>query len=131
MWYNKLCKISDNMNKKGFTLVELLAVIVILAIILIIAIPQVTGTIKTSRIKSFESSAKLIARNADEDFIAQQTLNPNYNATSIECTEVSKMTNDYENCKITYDSNGKATVTLVGKDNGKFSNIYCIGTKMI
>ena len=33
-------------NKKGFTLVELLAVIVVLAIIMIIAIPQVMENIK-------------------------------------------------------------------------------------
>lgn len=42
------------MNKrKGFTLVELLAVIVILAIIMIIAIPSVLGTVETSRRKTF------------------------------------------------------------------------------
>ena len=33
------------MNKKGFTLVELLAVIVILGIILLIAVPKVISTI--------------------------------------------------------------------------------------
>ena len=40
-------------RNKGFTLVELLAVIVILAIIMIIAIPSVLDTLQTSRIKSF------------------------------------------------------------------------------
>ena len=34
---------------KGFTLVELLAVIVILAIILVIAVPKITDTIKNSK----------------------------------------------------------------------------------
>ena len=34
------------MNKKGFTLVELLAVIVILSIILVIAVPSVNRYIK-------------------------------------------------------------------------------------
>ncbi|MBQ1813066.1 MAG: prepilin-type N-terminal cleavage/methylation domain-containing protein [Bacilli bacterium] len=58
-------------NKKGFTLVELLAVIVILAIILIIAIPQIMNTIKTTRLKSIEDSARLIATNADKDYLAQ------------------------------------------------------------
>ena len=37
-------------NKKGFTLVELLAVIVILAIIMIIAIPAVLQTMESARI---------------------------------------------------------------------------------
>ena len=41
------------MNKtKGFTLVELLAVIVILAIIMIIAIPSVLGTVETAKRKT-------------------------------------------------------------------------------
>ncbi len=40
-------------DRKGFTLVELLAVIVILAIIMIIAIPSVLGTLETARRKTF------------------------------------------------------------------------------
>ena len=59
-------------NKKGFTLVELLAVIVILAVILIIAIPQVTETIKVSRINAMKSSTKLISKEAAEDFITHK-----------------------------------------------------------
>ena len=51
-------------KKNGFTLVELLAVIVILAIILVIAVPKITDTIKNSKIASFESSAKTIAAQA-------------------------------------------------------------------
>ncbi|MBQ1812693.1 MAG: BspA family leucine-rich repeat surface protein [Bacilli bacterium] len=116
-------------NKEGFTLVELLAVIVILAVILIIAIPQITNTIKTTRLKSIEDSAKLIATNAEKDYLAQQTINQNYNVTSIPCSDVAKLSNDYSSCSITYDSNGVATVTLKGKKNSKFSNIKCTGTK--
>ena len=40
-------------NNKGFTLLELLAVIVILAIIMIIAIPAVSNTLEMTRKKSF------------------------------------------------------------------------------
>ena len=40
-------------NNKGFTLVELLAVIVILAIIMIIAIPSVLNTMNLSKLKTF------------------------------------------------------------------------------
>ncbi|MDD2203155.1 MAG: prepilin-type N-terminal cleavage/methylation domain-containing protein [Bacilli bacterium] len=47
-------------NKKGFTLVELLAVIVILAIILAIAVPGITGIINSAKKGSFESDVKMI-----------------------------------------------------------------------
>jgi type IV pilus assembly protein PilA len=47
-------------NKKGFTLVELLAVIVILAIILAIAVPGISGIITNAKKGSFESDVKMI-----------------------------------------------------------------------
>jgi type IV pilus assembly protein PilA len=47
-------------NKKGFTLVELLAVIVILAIILAIAVPGISGIINSAKKGSFESDAKMM-----------------------------------------------------------------------
>ena len=115
-------------KKKAFTLVELLAVIVILAIILVIAIPQIMNTIKSARVSSIKDSAILIAEQADKDFLSQQVLNPEYNATSIQCSEVAKLNDDYESCSITYN-NGIAAVTLKGKDGGKFSGISCTGTK--
>lgn len=43
------------MNKKGFTLVELLGVIVILGIVLSIAIPATTGYIDTSKREAFST----------------------------------------------------------------------------
>ena len=49
------------MKKNGFTLVELLAVIVILAIILLIAVPNILGVIEGAREDSDVSSAKMIA----------------------------------------------------------------------
>lgn len=50
----------EHRNKNGFTLVELLAVIVILAIILIIAVPGVLTIIDNSRKDSLISTAKTI-----------------------------------------------------------------------
>ncbi len=49
---------------KGFTLVELLAVIVILAIILAIAIPAIGSIVQSSRKGALESQVKLILRAA-------------------------------------------------------------------
>ena len=42
------------MNRKGFTLIELIAVIVVLGIILVIAAPSISSVYKNSRIKSEE-----------------------------------------------------------------------------
>ena len=44
------------MRKKGFTLVELLAVIVILAIVALISTPIILGVVETSRKRAFEDS---------------------------------------------------------------------------
>lgn len=50
------------LNRKGFTLVELLAVIVILAIIVGIVFPQVMNSINNSRVSAIHSSAKELVR---------------------------------------------------------------------
>ena len=115
-------------KKKAFTLVELLAVIVILAVILVIAIPQIMNVIKAARLSSIKDSAMLIAEQAEKDYISQQVLNKDYSETSIPCTDVAKLNDDYASCSISYN-NGIATVKLKGKDGGKFSGITCTGTK--
>ncbi len=45
------------LNKKGFTLVELLAVIVILALIMAIAIYSISGVLQSSRASTFKDTA--------------------------------------------------------------------------
>ena len=48
------------LNNKGFTLVELLAVLVILVTILLIAIPSITSTISRNQDKELEARKSLI-----------------------------------------------------------------------
>ena len=48
------------MNKKGFTLVEVLAVIVVLGLLVTIVFPVVTGTIKDSENKAYNNQLKII-----------------------------------------------------------------------
>ena len=112
-------------KKNGFTLVELLAVIVILAIILVIAVPKITDTIKNSKIASFESSAKTIAAQAEKKKMEKEILE---DTGSISCSDIVKLNDtDYGNCSITFDGN-TAKVSLVGK--GKFEGLSVInGTK--
>ena len=76
-------------------------------------------TIKETKLKTIEDSAKLIATNADKDYLSQQAVNANYNARSIPCSDVAKLSDDYSSCSITYDSNGVATVKLKGANGGK------------
>ena len=103
---------------RGFTLVELLAVIVILAVILVIAVPKVSDTIKNSKKASFESSAKTIASQAEKKKMEKEILE---DTGSINCSDVVKLNDtDYGNCSITFDGN-TAKVTLVGK--GKFEGL--------
>ena len=71
------------MKKTGFTLVELLAVIVILGIILLIAVPKVTATISNATDASMVASAKMLAASAEREFPVRQSLtyNNNYNGS--------------------------------------------------
>ena len=113
-------------KKRGFTLVELLAVIVILAVILIIAMPKISDVIKNSKEASLETTAKLIASQAEKKYTENQVLD---NSSTIKCSDVAKISNaDYESCNITFDSKGNAKVTIVGK--GKFEGLQVVdGTK--
>lgn len=82
----------NNMNKKGFTLVELLAVIVILAVLALVAMPNVTRLMNDSRKNAFITEVEnfvtyaqtsytnsqingTITNSADESLITGQTFN--------------------------------------------------------
>jgi len=110
-------------KNKGFTLVELLAVIVILAVILVIAVPQIISVIESARKGSIESTAKLIAEGAEREYTNRKILGKD---TNIKCSDVSSMnSNDYGTCSISFDNAGKATVKVTGK--GKFEGYTCNG----
>ena len=59
-------------NKKGFTLVELLAVIVILAVILAVAVPVVLGVINKSREDALNSTAGMLAAGVKNQYMIAQ-----------------------------------------------------------
>ena len=88
------------MKKNAFTLIELLAVIVILAIIALIATPIILGIIKDAKEQSTKRSAELYI-DAVEQAIVRKNLEGEYNPE--EC----KIENGEVNCK------------------GKFSPKYC------
>ena len=59
------------MNKKGFTLVELLAVIAILAILVIIALPNVLKMFNDSKKNSFLTEAKTVYSEVSKKYISE------------------------------------------------------------
>ncbi len=58
------------MKKKGFTLVELLAVIAILAILVIIALPNVLKMFRDAKVNTFTSEVQNIMRSAESKYVS-------------------------------------------------------------
>ena len=65
-----------NMNSKGFTLVELLAAIVILSIIMVVAVPNVIGMVNNSKKNTYVEDAKKLASTAEYKFKASKIEKP-------------------------------------------------------
>ena len=112
-------------KRNGFTLVELLAVIVILAIILVIAVPQIMSTIDDATQASFESSAKMVAAQVENQYTVAQTLGKEDFGSNGDCMQewAGLNSTDYASCKYNITASGEAQVTIVGK--GKFNGYTC------
>ena len=61
-------------NKKGFTLVELLAAMVILGLIMAIAIPNIMGVLKSNKDKIYVEDAKRLSALAEYKFKGDSTI---------------------------------------------------------
>jgi type IV pilus assembly protein PilA len=114
-------------NKKGFTLVELLAVIVILAVILAIAVPSISSMMNNAKKSSFEDNVKLIIRGVDYKVLeaqASNTTGPQASAaTDVKSTLSSYGANpaDYASFYIIAVGSGTPTkITITGASTGKF-----------
>ena len=64
-------------SKKGFTLVELLAVIAILAILMLIAIPNVINLYRNARKNTFKSDVQSIIRASEQQYVMNSMNNGN------------------------------------------------------
>jgi len=115
-------------NKRGFTLVELLAVIVILGIILLVAVPKIMNVISDSKLSSIESTVKLLANQAEIEYKTREALDTlDQESDPIECSDISNVDiSDYDTCVIDFDSEGKATVSIYG--TGSMEGYYCINS---
>ena len=65
------------MNKRGFTLVELLAVIAILALLVIIALPNVLSMFNKAKKDTFLTEAKSIFKESTNKYISDNMHNSN------------------------------------------------------
>lgn len=65
------------LNKKGFTLIELMVVIAILVIIMGIALPNITSSIERSKKKQIDNKRQLIESAAELYFDTHKNINTN------------------------------------------------------
>ncbi|MBE6138250.1 MAG: type II secretion system protein [Firmicutes bacterium] len=71
------------MNKRGFTLVELVAIITLLAVILMIVVPTVGTSIKNARENSYLKQIDLIEKAAKNFGVENDHLLPEFNSNQI------------------------------------------------
>lgn len=104
----------NKLNKKGFTLVELLAVIVVLAIISVIAFTSISGVISNARKNAWASNLKML-----EKSIKQRKALNELDGSTYTCDNASACTalyggsaEDYNQFKVTasgYEISASAT----------------------
>lgn len=103
------------MNKRGFTLVELMGILVILGVLLIFTVPSITKTLKNSETKEnteYENTVCLAAKSYMEvnryDYpreITFKTLrDEGYLSTTLKNPETDSLDSDSKKVKISSDS---------------------------
>jgi type IV pilus assembly protein PilA len=111
---------------KGFTLVELLAVIVILAIILAIAIPGISNIIGSSKKGAAEANAKMVLKAIEYKMLEDESFDPTDITEDNIDTELGLDNSNYESLSVKI-MNGQVYVTIVGTN--QWDNITVSGTK--
>ena len=111
------------MNKKGFTLVELLAVIAILAILVIIALPNVLELFKSAKTNAFFDEVQAVYTQAVNKYVLTQFGTSTGNQTFCDaCGEgktlnVQNGTGEFHYC-VVVDKDGN--VTTIQVTDGEF-----------
>jgi prepilin-type N-terminal cleavage/methylation domain-containing protein len=113
------------MKKEGFTLVELLAVIVILANILSIAVPDISKIIRNTTNKAFESDVKMLIKAIEYKILEDDS----FNITSIDIVNLQSELDVSADNYLAVDVelvNEEPYVTVVGKE--KWIGLTAFGT---
>ena len=107
------------MKNKGFTLVELLAVIAILAILVIIAIPNVLKMFNDSKKNAFMVQARKTANVAQEHTVMSSD-------KTFDCNSL--LTGQkFKDCTATVDKNNQVSVDVLG--SGAYENFLMVDVK--
>ena len=96
-------------NRKGFTLVELLAVIAILAILVIIALPNVINRFNKTQKETFLTEAKKVYSEAKKKFISNSISDKSTNVINSEDNTKFDMTDEKLQYCVILDNKGKVT----------------------
>ena len=146
------------LNKKGFTLVELLAVIAILAILMLLVTPNILNMFKEGKKSSFVTQAQSIYKSAEQKFISESIKTPGaYTFTNANSTATNKATLDIngssevkycvkvntegeitklevsDSAYILSVGDGSSTISIdaiSAKTSGEYSNLHVIGEKI-
>lgn len=111
------------MNKKGFTLVEVLAVITILGIILVIAVPKINNYIDSNKKNTFIVNARNIIRQIEYDNIDFKT----FSKIPLNDLDLKEFLNeDIDlNSSVAYSLDDKIYLDLVGTN--QYKDLYLCG----
>ena len=119
------------MNKKGFTLVELLAVIAILAILVVVALPNVLGMFNQAKEDTFATETKDMVRIVQQQYLANFGKHSRYAiAGSTGITEANIVTCDSSTtlsagqyCKIDKEAGNLTTFIIEFDTAGKVTKL--------
>ena len=81
----------DRMNKKGFTLIELMAVVIILVLIAVLAFPPITNQISSSKNKVSDVTKEMLY-GAAENYINRHL--QTYSSYTTRCVRIGDMVDD-------------------------------------
>ena len=112
------------MNKKGFTLIEILASLIVIIIVLVISVPIVTSVINGTTRSAFSSDARMILNSLR----IQKDANPDFDLTTVNKSNLLSYQIDddnYESLTISIEEN-EPYIYIIGQ--GKWNGLKACGT---
>ena len=113
------------MNNSGFTITEIITIIVILAIILIIAIPRVSGLIEKVTINAFLADTRLVLKSIAYEKLKDKDFNPRLISENNIQQYLNLSNQNYEIIK-TSNYNDEFYIEITGKN--KWAGLISCGT---